>query len=74
MEQPIQTGKIANYIASIFEVMKRISKNAGGDTDTTHDYEYTDWGKVSQFAKQFSELLGEIKTTFIHREPPSPVL
>jgi len=27
---------------------------AGGDTDTSHDYEYTDWNAVAQFADTFS--------------------
>ena len=34
--------------------MKRISKKSGGDTDTSHDYEYTDWNAVSRFANEFS--------------------
>ena len=32
-------------------VMKRIVKAQGGDTDTTRDYEYTDWKAVDAFAK-----------------------
>jgi len=35
-------------------VMKCISKNAGGDTDTTKDYEYTNWDAVCRFAREFS--------------------
>ena len=31
-----------------------ISKMAGGETDTSRDYEYTDWHKVSDFARAFS--------------------
>ena len=31
-------------------IMKRISKAAGGDTDTSRDYDYTDWGAVEAFA------------------------
>jgi menaquinone-dependent protoporphyrinogen oxidase len=27
-------------------IMKRIARKAGGDTDTSRDYEYTDWGVV----------------------------
>lgn len=38
--------------------MRRISKKAGGDTDTTRDYEYTDWNAVSRFAKEFSKEIG----------------
>ena len=34
-------------------IMKRISKQSGGDTDTSHDYEYTDWESVDDFAESF---------------------
>ena len=34
-------------------VMKRIVAKAGGDTDTSRDYEYTDWGDLRRFADQF---------------------
>jgi menaquinone-dependent protoporphyrinogen oxidase len=34
-------------------VMKRIVAKAGGDTDTSRDYEYTDWADVRAFAEQF---------------------
>jgi menaquinone-dependent protoporphyrinogen oxidase len=34
-------------------VMKGISKRAGGDTDTSQDYDYTDWEAVRQFAEGF---------------------
>jgi menaquinone-dependent protoporphyrinogen oxidase len=30
-------------------VMKRIAKEATGDTDTGRDYEYTDWAEVERF-------------------------
>jgi menaquinone-dependent protoporphyrinogen oxidase len=36
------------------QVMRRISAKAGGDTDTTRDYEYTDWADLSEFAKRFA--------------------
>lgn len=36
-------------------VMKRISKAEGGDTDTSRDFEYTDWGAVDRFAVDFVE-------------------
>ncbi|MFC7134451.1 MULTISPECIES: flavodoxin domain-containing protein [Salinibaculum] len=35
-------------------VMKRIAKKATGDTDTSRDYEYTDWDEVEQFANDFA--------------------
>ena len=34
-------------------LMKRIVANAGGDTDTSKDYEYTDWSDVRAFAADF---------------------
>ena len=33
--------------------MKRIAAKAGGDTDTSRDYEYTDWTALSTFTLQF---------------------
>lgn len=33
-------------------IMKRISAKEGRETDTHHDYEYTDWTAVEQFAEQ----------------------
>lgn len=35
-------------------VMRRIAAKAGGDTDTTRDYEYTDWNDLSAFARMFA--------------------
>jgi menaquinone-dependent protoporphyrinogen oxidase len=34
-------------------VMRLISRVAGGDTDTSRDYEYTDWSALSEFATRF---------------------
>lgn len=36
-------------------IMRRIAKAEGGDTDTSHDYEYTDWDDVDAFADAFAE-------------------
>jgi menaquinone-dependent protoporphyrinogen oxidase len=36
-------------------VMKRIAKKAGGPTDTSRDYEFTDWVALESFVKQFLE-------------------
>ena len=38
-------------------VMKRISRRTGLPTDTSRDYEFTDWQAVAQFARQFAFLL-----------------
>jgi menaquinone-dependent protoporphyrinogen oxidase len=32
-------------------IMKSISRREGGGTDTSRDYEYTDWAQVAQFAE-----------------------
>ena len=31
-------------------IMRKIAAGEGGDVDTSHDYEYTDWDAVDQFA------------------------
>ena len=33
--------------------MRRIAAKEGGDTDTSRDYEYTDWGDLRRFSQQF---------------------
>jgi menaquinone-dependent protoporphyrinogen oxidase len=40
-------------------VMKRIAQDAGGDTDTSRDYEYTDWNDLRGFASAFSDTVQE---------------
>ena len=35
-------------------VMRRIVRKAGGDTDTSRDYEYTDWEDVGRFGRDFA--------------------
>jgi menaquinone-dependent protoporphyrinogen oxidase len=50
----------------IRRAMKRIAARAGGDTDTSRDYEYTDWREVRAFAEQFHRLAGQ------HAKPPIP--
>lgn len=34
-------------------IMKRIAQQAGGDTDVSRDYEYTDWRALREFAGAF---------------------
>ena len=34
-------------------IMKRIAAKAGGETDTSRDYDYTDWADVRAFADEF---------------------
>jgi menaquinone-dependent protoporphyrinogen oxidase len=43
----------SKYNPVIRFVMKRIASKEGGDTDTNHDYEYTDWAAVDRFAMEF---------------------
>jgi menaquinone-dependent protoporphyrinogen oxidase len=38
-------------------LMKRIAGKAGGDTDTSRDYEYTDWAQVRVIAEDFTRRL-----------------
>jgi len=42
-------------------IMKRIAKRSGGDTDTSIDYEYTDWAALDRFVEEFAaEIPSEI--------------
>ena len=34
-------------------IMKRISRQAGGTTDTSKDHEYTDWAALDRFVEEF---------------------
>ncbi|HEY1334920.1 MAG TPA: flavodoxin domain-containing protein, partial [Myxococcaceae bacterium] len=53
-------------------VMRRISAAAGGDTDTSRDYEYTDWNAVDRFASEFvDEAVG---TRSVHSQPAQAAL
>jgi menaquinone-dependent protoporphyrinogen oxidase len=38
-------------------IMRRIVAKAGGDTDTTRDFEYTNWGELRTFARTFGRNL-----------------
>lgn len=35
-------------------VLKHIARREGGDTDTSRDYEYTDWKELDQFVEAFA--------------------
>jgi len=39
-------------------VMKRIAKKAGAETDTSRDYEYTDWAELDRFTGTLASELG----------------
>ncbi len=38
-------------------IMKQIAKKAGAGTDTSRDYEYTDWASLNHFIAEFSDEL-----------------
>lgn len=38
-------------------MMRRIAAKAGGDTDTSRDYAYTDWDDLRRFAAEFARRL-----------------
>jgi menaquinone-dependent protoporphyrinogen oxidase len=40
----------SKYSMPVKWLMRRIAKEAGGDTDTSKDYEYTDWSQVARYA------------------------
>nr|WP_282594665.1 flavodoxin domain-containing protein [Halomarina salina] len=44
-------------------VMRRIARKEGGDTDTSRDYEYTDWGEVTAFAEAVAADLPDLRQT-----------
>ena len=46
-----------HYNWFIRRVMKRIARKAGGDTDTSRDYEYTDWKELRAFAMGFGRVV-----------------
>ncbi len=50
------------YGPLVRRIMKRISRRAGGSTDTTRDHEYTDWGRVDAFADEVMALAGGART------------
>ena len=57
-------------------VMKRIAAKAGGDTDTSRDYEYTDWAALSRFSVQFARTVearkaGSAPTSSVYHRPAS---
>ena len=41
-------------------VMHAIVKREGGDLDMGHDYEYTDWDAVAQFAHDFNGIVSDV--------------
>jgi menaquinone-dependent protoporphyrinogen oxidase len=66
--QPLVTKPVAGalpytrYNWFIRWMMRRIVAKAAGDTDTSRDYEYTDWGDLRKFAEQFGLLADQHAT------------
>lgn len=60
LERAILAGALKYQKYGFFKrfLMKRIVGMAGGDTDTTQDYEYTSWPEVTQFVGRFLEKAG----------------
>ena len=67
--QPRATASFAGallyrkYNPLIRFMMRLIVGAAGGDTDTSRDYEYTDWQAVDRFAADFASGLEAARTT-----------
>jgi menaquinone-dependent protoporphyrinogen oxidase len=63
---PAQTATFAGALQySKYGVFKRLLMRmivgiAGGDTDPTRDYEYTDWNAVDRFADEFAQRLKQV--------------
>ncbi len=49
-------------------VMRRIVRKAGGDTDTSRDYEYTDWADLDRFAESFAALVARRVPALLRRQ------
>jgi menaquinone-dependent protoporphyrinogen oxidase len=63
--RPRQTASIAGALQyskyGVFKtlLMRMIVGFAGGNTDPSRDYEYTDWNAVERFAESFAQLVKE---------------
>ena len=63
--KPIMTTQIAGALKyteyDYFKrlLMKMISKKEGGATDTSQDYEYTDWDEVIKFSNEFAKKVSQ---------------
>ncbi len=47
--------RYSRYPAPLRWMMQRIARQAGEDTDTSRDYEYTDWDQVDAFARRLAD-------------------
>jgi menaquinone-dependent protoporphyrinogen oxidase len=49
--------RYSKYPLPLRWLMQGIARRAGGDTDTSRDYEYTDWQQVEDYAQRLAGLL-----------------
>lgn len=49
--------RYSQYSLPLKWLMRRIARQAGGDTDTSRDYEYTDWRQVEHYARRLASLV-----------------
>ncbi len=47
--------RYSKYNFLIRFIVRRITAKEGGDTDTSRDYEYTDWPAVTRFAREIGD-------------------
>jgi len=56
-------------------VMKRIARKAGAATDTSRDYDYTDWAALDKFVKEFAaEILPSVRPSEVPGMPKELIL
>ena len=73
--RPVMTKAIAGaltyskYNFLLRRIMKRISRKKGGDTDTSKDYEYTDWKGLDDFVKDFTTSITSSEQRDLCRPP-----
>ncbi len=53
--------------AAVHTLIEKFFRQAAGDTDTSRDYEYTDWVALDRFVEEFS---GDIKALDLAAEIP----
>jgi menaquinone-dependent protoporphyrinogen oxidase len=44
-------------------IMKLIARQRGGDTDTSRDYEYTEWDELGRFVEEFVAMVPRLKVS-----------
>ena len=60
--KPVAGALLHPLLWFIRRVMKRIAAKAGGNTDTTRDYEYLDWQDLRRFTEEFGRLVARRAT------------